>query len=272
MNRIFIIFIFASLAWTGYGQSQTTRLHTFNLEAPQLDTIRSISVYLPSQYELNEKQRYPVLYLQDAQNLFDDATSYAGEWKVDETIDSLDLQLIVVGISHGEGKRIDELTPYPHPEYGGGKADAYLDFLSREVKPYIDSHFRTLPDREHTWIGGSSLGGLLSFYTMFEQAPLFSAGIVFSPSFWFNDKIFELPQKTGIPEDLLIYMASGTEEEESTGINQSRMKGILLRSGMNPDHLRSEMITGAAHNEAFWSKEFPKAISWLWNKKISSGH
>ena len=92
---------------------------TFVIEAPQLQSTKKIWLYLPENYNATTK-KYPVLYLHDAQNLFDASTSYAGEWRIDETLDSLKAEIIVVGIAHGNEKRIDELTPFKHEEYGGG--------------------------------------------------------------------------------------------------------------------------------------------------------
>ena len=114
---------------------------------------------------IHSEKNYPVIYMHDGQNLFDRETSYVGEWKVDESLDSLnEPEAIIVGIEHGGDKRIDELTPFPHAKYGGGKADAYLHFIVDQLKPYVDNNYRTLPDYKNTGVFGSSLGGLFSFY------------------------------------------------------------------------------------------------------------
>jgi hypothetical protein len=86
-------------------------------------------VYLPKDYDSNAKKKYPVIYMHDGQNLFDAKTSYVGEWNVDETLDSISAQVIVIGIEHGNEKRMEELTPFKHEKYGGGNADNYLEFL-----------------------------------------------------------------------------------------------------------------------------------------------
>ncbi|MGB7842151.1 MAG: alpha/beta hydrolase-fold protein, partial [Salinimicrobium sp.] len=162
------------LNFSVFAQSTASpNVSTFEIAAPQLDTIRKIWVYLPENYETSEES-YPVLYMHDAQNLFDAATSYSGEWKVDEVLDSLKTpQVIVVGIEHGNDKRIEELTPYPNEKYGGGKADAYVNFLMITLKPHIDATYRTLPDAENTAIMGSSLGGLTSFYAAIKYPETF---------------------------------------------------------------------------------------------------
>ena len=97
--------------------------------------------------------------MHDAQNLFDDDTSYVGEWKIDEYLDSIsEKEIIVIGIEHGNENRIDELTPFPNTKYGGGKGDDYLLFIKNTLKPYIDITYRTKPKAINTTIFGSSLG------------------------------------------------------------------------------------------------------------------
>ena len=116
----------------------SNQVSTFNIEAPQLNTTKKIWMYLPKNYNTSQK-KYPVIYMHDAQNLFDAKTSYVGEWNVDEKLDSLNAQVIIVGIEHGNEKRMEELTPYKNAKYGGGNADNYLEFIVKTLKPAIDS-------------------------------------------------------------------------------------------------------------------------------------
>ena len=121
------IFIFTKINSQNTASEQVTK---FSITAPQLNTLKTIWVYLPIDYQNSEK-RYPVIYIHDAQNLFDAKTSYVGEWKVDEYMDQLtENESIIIGIEHGNEKRIDELTPYKNKKYGGGKGDAYLTSVS----------------------------------------------------------------------------------------------------------------------------------------------
>ncbi len=120
-------------------------------------------MYLPKSYE-NPKTAYPVIYMHDAQNLFDDSTSYVGERKIDEYLDSINSkEVIIVAIEHGNEKRTDELTPYKHEKFGGVNGNNYINFIRNTLKPHIDIAYRTLPDAKNTTIFGSSLGGLISF-------------------------------------------------------------------------------------------------------------
>src|SRR4051812_7718100 len=167
--------------------------------SPELGNQRDILVYLPSGYD-DDQQRYPVLYMHDGQNLFDEATSYTREWQVDETMEALSragYPAIVVGIPNLGEQRIEEYSPFDDPKHGKGKGQAYLGFIVETLKPLIDQQFRTLPDRLHTGIMGSSMGGLISLYAFFQHHEIFGFAGVMSPSLWFAGRaIFDLLRAT----------------------------------------------------------------------------
>jgi alpha-glucosidase len=236
------------------------------LEMPGLDRKRQIRIYLPPGYASSGK-RYPVMYMHDAQNLFDDATSYAGEWKVDETLDALaragKLELIVVGIDNGQDKRITELNAWDNPRFGPGEGHAYMDFIVKVVKPLIDSSYRTLPDREHTAIMGSSMGGLISHYAIAQYPDVFSKAGVFSPAYWTAPASFDFVAAHPLPKDARVYMLVGAEEGDSMVPDAQHMADVVRRSGLPADHMAFKVVPGAHHNEGFWSKEFGEAVQWL---------
>ena len=152
-------------------------------------------MYLLKSYKKSKKS-YPVIYIHDAQNLFDAETSYADEWKIDEYIDTIQTnEAIIVGIEHGNEKRINELTPYKHEKYSGGDGDDYITFIKNTLKPHIDVTYRTLKDANDTTIFGSSLGGLISFYATIKYPETFGKAGVFFPSFSLSFNI----QKTVVP-------------------------------------------------------------------------
>ncbi len=130
----FLVFIWLLICIYSYAQSTASKqVSTFIIEAPQLESQKKIWVYLPKEYQ-NSKKSYPVIYMHDGQNLFDDKTSYVGEWKIDEYLDTIDKnESIIIGIEHGNEKRIDELIPYVTENYGGGKADDYLNFIIKTL-------------------------------------------------------------------------------------------------------------------------------------------
>ena len=156
---------------------------------PQLCRTRRIWVYLPKDYSISRKS-YPVLYMHDGQNLFENATSYAGEWGIDETMDAFKNACIVVGIDNGGVLRMNEYNPNTS-QFGKGEGRSYLAFIVENLKPFIDKTYRTLADSRHTYMAGSSMGGLISFYAGLYYPHVFGALGIFSPSFWIVPDIRE---------------------------------------------------------------------------------
>ncbi len=261
-NVIFILLFCVSFQLPAQ-DAASPDLEIFKLEAPGLDSLRTIRVHLPVDY-METKERYPVLYMHDAQNLFDTTTAFAGEWQVDEFMEAQKGQkVIVVGIDHGNEKRIAELTPFANEKYGGGEGAAYVDFLVNTLKPHIDSIYRTLPDAKHTAVAGSSLGGLISFYAVLTHPEVFGKVGVFSPSFWFSEKIFDLAEAAKIPPETHFYFLGGTGESEDMVAHLMKMKQILLRQGVPQENLKVKLVEDGQHNEAFWAREFPEAFKWM---------
>lgn len=257
LGFLFIIFFCLS----NLSQAQN-RYSTFEIKAPQLDTIRKIWVYLPLEYDTSNK-KYPVLYMHDAQNLFDAKSSYAGEWRIDETLDSLKAKTIVIGIEHGNNKRLSELTPYKNSKYGGGNADAYLDFIVSTLKPHVDSVYRTKKNTRNTGIMGSSLGGLTSYYASLKYPDIFGKVGVFSPSFWFSNEIYTLTETTK-KIDTKFYFMCGDSESEDMVDKMNKMIQLIREKRCDCLHLhKKQIVEKGKHNEKLWAKEFAKAYLWL---------
>jgi len=242
------------------------------LPSPQLGNRRDILVYLPPSYQASQK-RYPVLYMHDGQNLFDDATSYVGEWHVDEIMEDLageGLEAIVVGIPNAGVKRLDEYSPFKDPEYGGGEGEAYLQFLVETVKPLIDRDFRSLPQREHTFVMGSSMGGLISLYAFFRYPEVFGGAGVMSPSFWFGERgSFEYAEAAPFVPGRL-YMDVGYKESTLSNVGSRRyladvrrMHRILQRKGYKEGNYLYVEDKQGVHNEADWARRLPAALRFL---------
>lgn len=241
---------------------------------PQLGRTRRIWVYTPPDYA-SSKKKYAVLYMHDGQNVFDNATSFAGEWGVDETLDSLsargDRGVIVVGIDNGGAHRIPEYHPWKHPQYGGGEGDAYVDFLVKTLKPYIDAHYRTRPDRVNTAIAGSSMGGLISLYAALKYPNVFGKAVVFSPSLWIAPEMLAFAHTSQLPHPKLYFLSAQMESEpkDKTGAPQTsqRMMVDTLRAlGFNEKLLIAKVRADGAHSEWFWRREFPAAYAWLFSR------
>jgi len=241
--------------------------HFFQI--PELNRTRQIRIYLPPNYE-SSGQSYPVLYMHDAQNLFDDATSYAGEWGVDETLNQLheenQLSLIVVGIDNGSDKRMNELSPWSNEDFGVAEGEAYMKFIVATIKPFIDSKYRTLKEAKHTAIMGSSMGGLISHYAGFEFADSFSKIGIFSPSYWFSEEVYEFSQVNKLTSDSKLYMLMGGDEGHDMVENFNKMTLQLKSAGMNDANLSASVVLNGEHNEAFWRSEFKRAILWLFRE------
>jgi len=239
------------------------KVKTFPIEATQLDTTKTIWVYLPKSYKTSGKD-YPVFYMHDAQNLFDEKTSYAGEWKVDEFLNTVnENEIIVIGIEHGNEKRLEELTPFPNTKYGGGKGDLYLDFIVNTLKPHIDSTYNVKTDVKNTTIFGSSLGGLISLYAILKYPNTFGNVGVFSPSFWINENIYEFAYNSTISKKAKFYFLVGGKEGLDMVEGQKRMVNLLRSKGVKKKRIVSEIIEFGEHNETLWSTFFPEAYKWL---------
>ncbi len=234
---------------------------------PQLNRRRRVAVLLPWNYEQTDRH-YPVLYLQDGQNLFESGAPF-GTWGVDKRLAALAQQgkgdFIVVAIDHGGKERIREFSPYDSVQWGEGLGQEYARFLAETLKPYIDQNFRTLTDRQHTGIGGSSMGGLISIYAgvMFPQ--VYSKFMIFSPSLWVSQRIYMEPLKFHHLSPTQIYFYAGGKESKTMESGARRFKDIIEARGFDHGtvHFRLEIDPEGQHNEERWGVEFPKAAEWL---------
>lgn len=245
------------------------RMQRHTLRMQSLEKEREVWVYLPPSYFESER-RYPVIYMHDGQNLFEDSTSYVGEWGVDEAMDELaqtaDFEAIVVGIAHGGDERIAELTPWPNERYGGGQGAAYLDFVVSQVKPWADSALRTQPEEAQTAIIGSSLGGLISHYALCQYPDLFGKAGVLSPSYWFAEQVYtHTAANPPDPSDRL-YLLVGSREGGATVGNAQRMYDQITANGHPTSQIKLVVDPTGQHNEAFWAKHFPAVVLWLFEQ------
>jgi predicted alpha/beta superfamily hydrolase len=237
---------------------------------PQLGLTRRVWIYLPPGYA-SSTRRYPVLYMHDGQNVFDAATSGFGEWGVDETLDSLHARgapdAIVVAVDHGGRRRLDEYSPWRNARYGGGDGDPYVDFLARTLKPYVDAHYRTLPDARNTGIAGSSMGGLISLYAGLKYPEVFGRVGVFSPALWFAPSLFAYARQARPRAGQRFYFVTGAHEGDTPEVyvaDQRRMIDTLAAAGFRVGvQVDSTIRADGTHAEWFWRREFPLAYRWL---------
>jgi alpha-glucosidase len=230
---------------------------------PQLNRTRRVLIYLPQDYATSKK-RYPVLYMHDGQNVFDNLTSFAGEWNVDETLDSIGnhrKEMIVVAIDHGGSKRINEYCPYDMEKFGEGEGDKYVDFLVKTLKPFVDKNYRTLKSKKNTFIAGSSMGGLISMYAVLKYPGVFGGAGIFSPAFSVGPKIFDDMKARGGKVNSKIYFYCGEQEGENM-VPYTEMAFSEMRKVSN-----SRMVclirSDGKHSESVWKEEFPLFYLWL---------
>ena len=232
---------------------------------------RDLIVYVPGLYDWNPQRRFPVLYLQDGQNLFDPATSFAGvAWQVGETADRLIAEgkiqpLVVVGIYNTGKQRIREYTPSRARKLGGGGANRYGKMLVNEVQPFIESKYRILAGAHNTGLGGSSLGGLLSVYLGLRYPEVFGKLAVLSPSVWWNQRwILNFAARRRLKSRPRLWLDTGTQEGMHTTADARRMRDVLVHKGWQERRdLHYVEILGGQHNEAAWAQRVGPFLQYL---------
>ena len=258
------IYFFILILFTSYNLFAQSKLDTLTLFATKLGYHKKIWIYTPVNYNKDVKKKFSVIYMTDGQNLFDAKTSFLGEWQIDETLDSLKANCVVVGIENGNQERINELTPFKNEQYGGGKADLFLDFILNQVMPFINSSYRTKSDKNHTAIFGSSLGGLFAYYAVFKHPDIFGKTGIFSPAFWINKKeLLELSKATD-KSNAKFYFMCGTKESENMVSDMNEFTHDLNRIRCECKMLTKKVIVeNGEHNEKLWREQFAKAYLWL---------
>lgn len=240
-----------------------------NFYIPQLDRTRKVWILLPYNYH-ESSELYPVLYLQDAQNLFNEDSKY-GNWEIDKKLALLAEygrgNLIVVAVEHGQEERINEFIFDNNTVAKNSEGKKYIRFMADTLKPYIDANYRTKKEREHTGIGGSSLGALISLYSGFLYPEVFSKLLIFSPSLWvepgYNFPLFSFR----VPFQTKVYLYGGelegsgmvrrirTFEKKMRNWEAKKLFDFEFKTSINPE---------GTHHEFYWSQEFPKAVEWLY--------
>jgi len=238
-----------------------------------LDNRRTVLVLLPPAYAAEPTRRYPVLYLHDGQNLFDGATAYVygQHWRVGETAHALMAAaaiqpLIIVGIYHMGVGRVDEYTPTRDARVGqGGRAALYGRMLVEELKPYVDAHYRTLAGAEHTGVGGSSLGGLVSLLLGLSYPDVFGKLAALSPSvFWDRRLIISRVETLNAKLPLRIWLDTGTGEGWYTTEYARMLRDALVGKGWALDaELSYYEADGATHDENAWAARVAPMLKFL---------
>jgi predicted alpha/beta superfamily hydrolase len=260
---------------------------------PTLRRYRGVRVYLPFGYA-DSGIRYPVLYMHDGQNIFAGKTAFGGTtWNLQDEMDRMIASgfpaMIIVAIDNDSEKRFSEYAPWRSvtldnllseqrlsqlgEEARGGEGFAYLDFLTQDLKPLIDTRYRTLFDKANTLLGGSSMGGYISLSAAFYQPDVFGKILAFSSAIWFNEEAmvsFITSARTN--PDQKIYLDVGTDETSNPLLEafpaiymegNRRIHALLKELGYDDDHLKFQIFEGHSHCERCWQARFEAALRWI---------
>jgi len=256
------------------------RLHQFHSRI--FHNTRFLRVWLPPGHDdpANAGRRYPVLYLNDGQNLFEAETSFTGvEWQVDETADRLIREgaippMMIVGLDNAAKDRIREYMPHRslHPMMLRVQGSRYPSFLMKEVMPFVARNYRVASGPENTGLGGSSLGALIALYTARVRPWVFGRLLLESPSLWASNRqaIKESRNVKRWPER--IFLATGTAEigredrDQSVVDDVRELAAILRRAGLDEKRLKLVIEDGGRHHESAWARRFPEALTFLFGK------
>jgi len=250
--------------------------------------IRNLRVWLPGNYfaPVNRGKHYPVLYMQDGQNLFDEATAFNHEWRVDETVEFLTGSMrigpmIVVGIDN-TGRRANEYLPYPDADNKElGKFETqdvhgkeYADFVIKEVMPFIQKKYRVALGPQNTGLGGSSYGGAVALYTVLTHPGVFGKVLIESPSLLIGDRqlLKDAEKATQFPQKMFLAIGTAEEADEKSSAKDAEavrdLEKILRAKGLGPNRLKVVVEEGAHHDEGAWSKRLPDALLFLYSGDI----
>jgi enterochelin esterase-like enzyme len=264
---------------TGEGMLSPPELQILDFPSRLFRNVRKLRVWLPPGYRnpQNQQRQYPVFYLNDGQNLFDPATSFTGvDWHVGQTALALILQnkvppLVIVGIDNAQTERLKEYLPYRsfRPPVLRPLGRRYPDFLTHEVMPFIEQRFRIARGPENTGLGGSSLGGLITLYTVTHHPCIAGRVLVESPSLFVSRRHFLKQSRHFQQWPDKVYLGIGTSEsgqpeKDRLFVEDVReLEQIIRSAGLGDDRLRVWIDEGAGHNEGEWAKRFPEALLFL---------
>ncbi|HET9823519.1 MAG TPA: alpha/beta hydrolase-fold protein [Burkholderiaceae bacterium] len=236
------------------------------VEIPGLRRRRTLRLCLPPSYAREPTRRYPLVVLHDAQNLFDAITSFAGEWGVDEAMDTLaaatGFEALVVGIDHGGERRVAEMLPRPHGEFRQADGDAYADFVVHTLLPWVAARYRVREGAEHAAIGGSSMGAVISQHLLQRHPGRFGKALLFSPAYWVAPSLFEQAAAQPLPAGSRVAWYAGGSEGSTMVPLVERMQALVRAQGTAT---RLHVEPQGRHNEAAWRAALPQALRWLFD-------
>ena len=228
--------------------------------------------FLPAGSAAEPDRRYPVLYMFDGQNVFwDQDATYGKSWGMERFLDTYEVPLVVAALQCNTGRnneRLDEYSPYrfDDPQFGhfDGHGDDTMRWFIQEFKPFVDANVRTLPDRAHTFIAGSSMGGLMSLYALFQYNHIFGRAAALSPSIWVSpEKLKSLVARSKVRQDTVLYMDYGSREMGNHAGMRRDFGAFGAKVMGRGVHLTMRIVPGGTHSEASWEKQLPFVMETL---------
>jgi predicted alpha/beta superfamily hydrolase len=255
-------------------QGETAMIKKWSVTYPAVNgrEERRVYLYLPTMYDEDPQRRFPVLYMFDGHNVFfDEDATYGKSWGLGGYLDAFNVPLIVAAVECNPGannERLIEYSPYRFDDdrfgHFDGRGKATLEWYIHRFKPYVDRRWRTLPDREHTFIAGSSMGGLMSLYALLHYNSVFSRAAALSPSLWVApDKLYSLVLHTRLAPGSVLYMDYGSREmsnHDNIRKGYAEMTEALIRKGV---FVTSRIVPEGTHSEASWERQLPFMIETL---------
>ena len=248
-------------------------LKKWTVTVPSLsgDTPRKAYIWLPDSYEDEPEKRYPVLYMFDGHNIFlDEEAAFGKSWGMKDYMEKTGKELIIVAVecNHEGNHRLMEYTPvsYRNAKHGviPARAATYMKWMTHWLKPFIDRHYRTLPEPENTALAGSSMGGLIALYGAISYNHVFRKAASLSPSFWVAPaKMLALVSKAVCAEDTVIYMSYGQKEMGNHKANRWILGMISRELYCKGVNLTFRVVPGADHSEGAWEKQVPAFMECL---------
>ena len=247
-------------------------IYTWKVKIPALsgDAQRLVYLYLPEDWK-NSGKRYPVLYMFDGHNVFFDThATYGKSWGMGEYMDENHKQMIIVAVecNHEGHQRLSEYSPvdFVFPDAGSvvGQGKQYMEWLVNTLKPYIDANYPTMPEREHTSIAGSSMGGLMSLYAVCDYNHVFQKAACISPSFWISkDKVLDIVANSNIAADSSVYIDYGSLELPDHSNSSEALFSVARLLLTRRARVALKIVPGGAHNESSWQKQIPHFMEYL---------
>ena len=247
-------------------------IKTWNVKIPALSgqMERLVYLYMPDDWQTSGR-RYPVLYMFDGHNVFFDShATYGKSWGMGEYLDKNKKQLIIVAVecNHVGNGRMAEYSPvdisFSETDKIHGRGKEYMDWLVGELKPFIDANYPTMPDREHTSICGSSMGGLMSLYAVCEYNHIFNKAACISPSFWVDkDKVLKIVESSKLAPDTSIYIDYGALELPNHPTSSEALFSVARLLLTRRVNVVLKIIPGGTHSESSWEKQIPVFMQFL---------